>query len=99
MVILVSIFVFMLASIIRLLDNSAGLLIASGISVSPFYLSADTIREEIQKLGGSNEKLERKLNRNIMLQKLQKVLVVVSIVVFVAGIGYEIYNPQLTSIL
>jgi len=99
MVILGSIFIFMIAAIIRLLDNSAGLLIASGISVSPFYLSSDTIREEIQKLEGSNEKLERKLNRNIVLQKLHKLLVIVAIILFVAGIVYEIYNPQLINIL
>jgi hypothetical protein len=99
MVILGSVFVFIVAGIIRLLDNSAGLLIASGISVSPFYLSADTIKEEIQKLEGSNEKLERKLYRNIKLQKLHKVLIIVAVVLLLVGIVYEIYNKELIRLL
>ena len=92
MVILASVFIFMLASIVRLLDNSAGLLIANGISVSPFYLSASTIKDEINKLEGSNTKLERKLYRNLKLQKLHKVLVAVAIIVLLVGIGLSLIH-------
>lgn len=99
MVILASIFVFIIAAIFRLIDNSAGLLIANGISVSPFYLSAETIKEEILKLEGKNDTLERKLNRNIMYQKLHKVFVALAIITLIAGIVYEINTKELIAFL
>ncbi len=95
MVILGAVFVFIIAVVFRLLDNSAGLLIANGISVSPFYLPANTIKMEIEKLEGSNNTLKRKLQRNLMYQKLHKIFTVLSILTLVIGVVYEIYNPQL----
>ncbi len=95
MVILGSVFVFIIAVVFRLLDNSAGLLIANGISVSPFYLPANTIKMEIKKLEGSNNVLKRKLQRNLMYQKLHKGFTILSIIILALGIVYEIYNPQL----
>lgn len=95
MVILVSVFVFIIAAIFRLLDNSAGLLIANGISVSPFYLSVDTINEEIAKLEGSNEELERKLQRNLRYKKMHIAFVALAILTLLGGIVYEFYNPTL----
>lgn len=95
MVILGSVFVFIVAVVFRLLDNSAGLLIASGISVSPFYLPADTIKAEIEKLDEGHDKLKRKLHRNLGYQKLHKVFTALAILTLIVGIGYEIYNPQL----
>lgn len=95
MVILGSVFVFIIAVFFRLVDNSAGLLIASGISVSPFYLSQDIIKDEIKKLDGSDEILERKLKRNLLFQKLHKAFVILAIITLLAGIVYEFYNPQL----
>lgn len=97
--ILISVFVFIIAAIFRLIDNSAGLLIANGISVSPFYLSTETIYEEIAKLGGSNKVLERKLKRNLIFRKIHKTFVVLSIITLIAGIIYEIYNPTLINLL
>lgn len=96
MVILVAVFVFILAVFFRLVDNSAGLLIASGISVSPFYLSRETIKDEIIKLEGTNKVLERKLNRNLVFQKLHKLFIILAIITLLAGIVYEFYNPMLT---
>lgn len=95
MVILASVFVFVIAVIFRLLDNSAGLLIADGISVSPFYLPADIIKSEIDKLDESNSALKRKLRRNLKYQKLHKVFTILAIITLIVGIVYEFYNPQL----
>lgn len=95
MVILASVFVFIIAAIFRLIDNSAGLLIANGISVSPFYLSIVVINEEIVKLDGSNEVLERKLKRNLRYRKAHKIFVALAILTLIAGIIYEFYNPSL----
>lgn len=96
MVILISVFVFIIAAILRLIDNSAGLLIANGISVSPFYLSVDVINEEINKLDGSNKALERKLKRNLVYRKTHKVFVAIAILTLIAGVIYEFYNPSLS---
>lgn len=95
MVILASVFVFIIGAIFRLLDNSAGLLIDNGISVSPFYLPPDTIKSEIDKLDESNIDLKRKLRRNLKYQKLHKVFTILAIITLLVGIGYEFYNPQL----
>jgi len=96
MVILASVFVFIIAAVFRLIDNSAGLLIASGISVSPFYLSEAIIKEEIQKLEADNAILKRKLRRNMMFQKLHKLFVALAIITLIVGIVYEIYHQELS---
>lgn len=96
MVILASVFVFIIAAVFKLIDNSAGLLIASGISVSPFYLSETIIKEEIQKLEADNAILKRKLKRNIMFQKLHKLFVVLAIITLIVGIVYEGYHKELS---
>jgi hypothetical protein len=96
MVILASIFVFVIAVIFRLLDNSAGLLIADGISVSPFYLPAKTIKSEMEKLdGNSQKKLIRKLKRNLVYQKMHLAFTILAIITLIVGIIYEIQNKQL----
>ncbi len=96
MVILASVFVFIIAAVFKLIDNSAGLLIASGISVSPFYLSETIIKEEIQKLEADNAILKRKLKRNIMFQKLHKLFVALAIITLIVGIVYEGYHKELS---
>ncbi|MFT5751022.1 MAG: hypothetical protein ACI828_000975 [Flavobacteriales bacterium] len=93
MLIVASIFVFIIAVVFRLLDNSAGLLISNGISVSPFYLPSDIIKSEMDKL--KDRRLKRKLKRTLIFQKLHKIFTVLSIVVFVLGIVYEFYRPTL----
>ena len=84
---------FIIAVVFRLLDNSAGLLISNGISVSPFYLPKEVILEEIDKL--EDPKLIRKLRRNLIYQKLNKTITVLAVVVLLVGIGMEIYKPEL----
>jgi hypothetical protein len=93
MLIVASIFVFIIAVIFRLLDNSAGLLISNGISVSPFYLPPDIVKYEMEKL--KDRSLKRKLKRTLIYQKLHKVFTVLSIVTMVLGIAYEFYKPTL----
>ena len=93
MLIIASIFVFIIAVIFRLLDNSAGLLIANGISVSPFYLKAEVIKSEMAKL--DDEKLKKKLRRTLFFQKLHKAFIILAILTLITGIGMEIYKPYL----
>ncbi|MFD2825647.1 hypothetical protein ACFSYG_04140 [Leeuwenhoekiella polynyae] len=97
MVIIASIFVFCIAAIFRLLDNSANILISSGISVSPFYLSEEEIKE--QMLSIKNRKMLKKLKRAILFQKLHKIFLVLAILTFFAGIVYEFINPTLVTLL
>ncbi|WP_405324980.1 hypothetical protein [Leeuwenhoekiella sp. LLG6367-2.1] len=97
MVIIASIFVFCIAAIFRLLDNSAGLLISNGISVSPFYLSESEVKEQIKKIEDSS--LRSQLKRTLIYQKLHKIFLVLSIVTFVGGIVYEFINPTLVELL
>ena len=75
------------------MDNSAGLLISNGISVSPFYLSPDVIKNEMDKI--SDPKLKRKLKRTLIYQKLHKLFTVLAVVMLVVGIAYEFYSPTL----
>ncbi|WGK66063.1 hypothetical protein [Croceiramulus getboli] len=93
MIIIASIFVFIIAVVFRLLDNSAGILISNGISVSPFYLSEVEVKKEMTKI--EDRKLKRKLKRTIIFQRLHKIFVVLAVVTLIAGIVYEIYHPQL----
>lgn len=93
MVIIASVFVFIIAVIFRLLDNSAKLFISNGVSVSPFYLSAETVIEEMNKL--DDERLKQKLKRNLLFQKLHKIFTILSIITLIAGIALEIYKPEL----
>lgn len=93
MVIIASVFVFIIAVIFRLLDNSAKLFISNGVSVSPFYLSAETVIEEMNKL--DDERLKQKLKRNLLFQKLHKIFTILAIITLVAGIALEIYKPEL----
>tara|TARA_R110000751_G_scaffold5508_2_gene25066 strand:- start:1119 stop:1412 length:294 start_codon:yes stop_codon:yes gene_type:complete len=97
MVIIASIFVFCIAAIFRLLDNSAGLLISNGISVSPFYLSESEVKEQIKKI--ENSSLRSQLKRTLIYQKLHKIFLVLSIITFVGGIVYEFINPTLVELL
>ena len=97
MVIIASIFVFCIAAIFRLLDNSAGLLISNGISVSPFYLSESEVKEQIKKIEDSS--LRSQLKRTLIYQKLHKIFLVLSIITFVGGIVYEFINPTLVELL
>lgn len=93
MLIIASVFIFIIAVIFRLLDNSAGLLISNGISVSPFYLAPEVVKEEMEKI--EDERLKRKLRRTLLFQKLHKLFTVIAIVTLVVGIALEIYEPQL----
>ncbi len=88
-----AVFVYIIAIIFRLLDNSAGLLIRHGISVTPFYLKPHIILEQIEQL--DDKKLISKLHRNLRYQKLHIAFTILAIVTLVAGIIYEIYNPYL----
>ncbi|RXG14212.1 hypothetical protein DSM03_101329 [Leeuwenhoekiella aestuarii] len=97
MVIIASIFVFCIAAIFRLLDNSANILISSGISVSPFYLSEEEIKEQMLKI--ENRKMRKKLKRTLVFQKLHKIFLVLAIFTFLAGIVYEFINPTLVTLL
>jgi hypothetical protein len=93
MVIIASVFVFIIAVIFRLLDNSAKLFISNGVSVSPFYLSAETVIEEMNKL--DDDKLKQKLRRNLFFQKLHKVFTILAIITLITGIILEINHPEL----
>lgn len=93
MLIITSIFIFIIAVVFRLLDNSAGLLISNGISVSPFYLAPEVIRAEMKKI--KDERLKRKLKRTLLFQKLHKLFTLAAIVIFIAGVVLEIYEPEL----
>ncbi|MEH6405675.1 MAG: hypothetical protein V7767_00185 [Leeuwenhoekiella sp.] len=93
MVIVASIFVFCIAAVFRLLDNSAGILISNGISVSPFYLSEKEVKSQITRI--EDEQLIKKLRRTLIFQKLHKIFLVLSILTFIAGIIYEWINPSL----
>ena len=97
MVIIASIFIFCIAAVFRLLDNSAGILISSGISVSPFYLSEAEIKDQMLKI--ENRQMRRKLKRTLIYQKLHKVFLILAILTFVAGIVYEFINPTLVTLL
>ena len=97
MVIIASIFIFCIAAVFRLLDNSAGILISSGISVSPFYLSEAEIKDQMLKI--ENRQMRRKLKRTLIYQKLHKVFLILAILTFVAEIVYEFINPTLVTLL
>ncbi len=97
MLVIASIFIYIAAIIFKLLDNSAGLLIAHGISVSPFYLRAEIIKEQISYL--EDKRLKRKLSRNLSYQKLHKVLTIVAILSLIVGIVMEIIDPYLIYLL
>ena len=97
MVIIASIFVFCIAAVFRLLDNSAGLLISNGISVSPFYLKAAEIKEQMSRI--ENDELRKKLKRTLVYQKLHKVFLMLAVLTFIAGIVYEFINPSLVALL
>lgn len=96
MVIIASIFIFCIAAIFRLLDNSAGLLISNGISVNPFYLSPKEVKEQIVKI--QDKQLIRKLKRTLIFQKLHKIFLVLAILTFVVGVVYEFINPTLINV-
>lgn len=93
MLILVSIFIFSIASVFRLLDNSAGLLISKGIFVSPFYLKSTEIKKQMQQV--ADPSVLKKLNRALLFQKLHKFFLIISVLVFVMGIISEIRHPML----
>jgi len=93
MILIASIFVFCVAAIFRLLDNSAGLLIGNGISVTPFYLSSKEIKNKMENI--ENPKLLRRLRTTLLFQKLHKLLLVLAILTFVTGIVYEMMDPTL----
>ncbi|MAW94206.1 MULTISPECIES: hypothetical protein [unclassified Leeuwenhoekiella] len=97
MIIIASIFVFCIAAVFRLLDNSAGILISNGISVSPFYLSRKEIKEQMKKI--RDKQLRRKLKRTLLFQRLHKVFLLLALVTFIAGVVYEFINPTLVSLL
>ncbi|MGB3774949.1 MAG: hypothetical protein WA951_06795 [Leeuwenhoekiella sp.] len=93
MILIASIFIFCIAAVFRLLDNSAGLFIANGISVSPFYLSADEIKMQMSKI--NNKQLLKRLRITLLFQKLHKLFLVLAILTFIGGIVYEVMNPTL----
>jgi type III secretory pathway component EscU len=93
MILIASIFVFCVAAVFRLLDNSAGLLISNGISVTPFYLSAKEIKEKMENI--ENPKLLRRLRSTLLFRKLHKLFLVLAILTFITGIVYEIMDPTL----
>ena len=93
MVIVASVFVFIIAVIFRLLDNSAKLFISNGVSVNPFYLSSETVIEEMNKL--NDNKLKQKLKRNLRYQKLHRIFTILAIITLIIGVALEIYKPEL----
>lgn len=93
MILIASIFVFCAAAIFRLLDNSAGLLISSGISVTPFYLPSKEIEDQMENI--ENPKVLRRLHTTLLFKKLHKLLILLAALTFIAGIIYEIVNPTL----
>lgn len=93
MILIASIFVFCAAAIFRLLDNSAGLLIGNGISVTPFYLPSKEIKEQMENI--ENPKVLRRLRTSLLFKKLHKLLLLLAALTFVAGIVHEIMNPTL----
>ncbi len=97
MLMVAAIFVYIIAVIFRLMDNSSGLLIRHGISVSPFYLKPPIILGQIEQL--KDEKLIWKLRRNLWYQKLHIVFTVLAILCFIAGVICEIYNPYIVYLM
>jgi hypothetical protein len=93
MILIASIFVFCIAAIFRLLDNSAGLLIGNGISVTPFYLSSKEIKDQIANI--QNPKLLRRLRTTLLFQKLHKLFLVLAALTFITGIISEVVSPTL----
>ncbi|TVZ52474.1 hypothetical protein OD90_1649 [Dokdonia sp. Hel_I_53] len=93
MLMVVAFFVYIIAIIFRLLDNSAALLINHGISVSPFYLKPPVILSQIENL--KDKRLISKLRRNLLYQKLHKLFSILAILTFIIGLIYEIYNPSI----
>jgi len=89
MVIVTSLFIYIIAVIFRLLDNSAALLIREGISVNPFYLKPFLIKEQIEHL--EDTKLMQKLHRNLLFQKLHNIFAIVAMLTFIGGVIYELY--------
>lgn len=97
MFIVAAFFVYIIAIIFRLLDNSSALLIAHGISVSPFYLKPPVILEQIGQL--EDKRLIQKLQRNLWYQKLHIAFTILAILTFVGGVIYEIYNPYILELM
>ncbi len=93
MILIASIFVFCFAAIFRLLDNSAGLLIGNGISVTPFYLSSKEIKDQMVNI--ENPKLLRRLRTTLLFQKLHKLFLVLAALTFIIGIISEVISPTL----
>lgn len=94
MIIIASIFIFCAAAVFRLLDNSSGLLIAHGISVSPFYLSREEIKHHRDTVN-DDPILTRSLNQMLLFQKLHKLCLVLAILSFIGGVVYEFVDPTL----
>lgn len=94
MILIASIFVFCVAAMFRLSDNSAGLLIGNGISVTPFYLSSKEIKDQMKNI--ENPKLLRRLRTTLLFQKLHKLFLLFAILTFVTGIVCEMMDPTLS---
>lgn len=93
MVMVAAVYIYIIAIILRLLDNSAFLLIRHGISVTPFYLKPFVIQSHIEVL--KDKKLIWKLKRNLWYKRLHIAFTILAIVTLIAGIFYEIYNPYI----
>lgn len=93
MLIIISVLIFCAAAIFRLLDTSAGILISHGISVTPFYLSEEEVKHHMSE--AKDPKMDKKLHMTLLFQKLHRILLVSSGIVFVLGIIYEFIQPTL----
>ncbi len=91
MLILASVLIFCTSAIFRLLDTSAGILISHGISVTPFYLSPEEIKYHMKK--ANDPVMDKKLKVTLTFQKLHRIFLVSSGVIFVLGIILEFVQP------
>lgn len=103
MVMVASVYIYIVAIVLRLLDNSSFLLIEHGISVDPFYLKPQVVKTYIDELSQKekeeDKKLLWKLKRNLWYKRLHIFFTVLAIITLIAGIVYEIYNPYLVELI
>jgi len=97
MVLLAAIIFYSLSTLFRLLDNSAEVFIAHKISVTPFYLTSEEIKGRLA--GITDKKVRFKLKRNLFYKMATRVCIGMSILLFIAAVIYEIYDPKLYNLL
>ena len=77
-VICLPLFLFIIAVIFRLLDNSASIFLDNDILIDSSYVSGDLIKDQIQDT--EDEKQKRLLKRSLFYRKLHNLFMILAVV-------------------